>query len=206
MSNNEKQIGVKVNEQTWQEFRQDVRERHGGIRGHLKHEVEAALQEYIDASHGGDVNDRLTRIEDQLDELTGAVSEHEEKEKDQSVGSRVEQRMGEVIDTIEKEVEGSPKVHEEVVEMAIREHAGKSDPTIRQYKRLLTDEAELFTHPVNDSLYFRDATDYTAAMNSLAKGGKFTSDEYREAVDRHGEEWWRQQLPDESGDDPAGFQ
>jgi len=132
MSQNEKQIGVKVNAELWQQFRSDVQDRHGAIRGHLKHEVESALREYMDASHGGDVNDRLMRIESQLDELAGAVSEQDEKKKRESVGSRIESRMEKIASMIESEASMTDKVHEQVVEMAIREHAGKSAPTLRQ--------------------------------------------------------------------------
>jgi len=60
------QPGVEVDGELWEEFREEVRARRGGIRGHLKTELEAALREYIE---GGDptpdqINARLQRIED----------------------------------------------------------------------------------------------------------------------------------------------
>ena len=206
MTNTEKQIGVKVNAELWEQFRSDVQDRHGAIRGHLKHEVENALREYMDASHGGDVNDRLTRIESQLDTLTDAVPESDETKKDSGVSQTVENRLTKIRETIEREADGQPKVHEKVVELAIKEHAGKSAPTLRQYKDLLQDERDLFDHPAKDSLYFRDPTEYVLAMNAMRKGGKLDGETYHDIVAEYGEEWWLAQQPEDDTDDTKGFQ
>jgi len=206
MTNTEKQIGVKVNAELWSQFRADVEDRHGAIRGHLKHEVENALREYMDASHGGDVNDRLTRIESQLDDLTDAVSESGETKKDSDVSATVENRLNKIRETIEREADGQPKVHEKVVELAIKEHAGKSAPTLRQYKQLLQEERDLFDHPAKDSIYFRDATEYVLAMNAMRKGGKLDGETYHDAVNEYGKEWWLAQQPEDTTDDTKGFQ
>jgi len=206
MSNTEKQIGVRVSEELWNRFRQDVQDRHGAIRGHLKHEVESALREYMDASHGGDVNDRLTRIESELETIRGSVVENDETKKDSGLSSTVENRMAKIRETIEKEADGQPKVHEKVVELAIKEHAGKSAPTLRQYKQLLQEERDLYAHPMKDSLYFRDPTEYVLAVNAMAKGGKIRGKRYDEILAEYGKEWWLAQQPNDNTDEPTGFQ
>jgi len=58
-----KQIGVSVDEELWRKFRQDVKERHGGVRGALGHEVENAIRQYLAENHDPDMADRLRRIE-----------------------------------------------------------------------------------------------------------------------------------------------
>jgi hypothetical protein len=60
-----KQPGVEIDADVWRRFRQEVSDRRGGVRGHLRTEVENALLDYI---HGGDttpneINARLQRIE-----------------------------------------------------------------------------------------------------------------------------------------------
>jgi len=87
--------------------------------------------------------------------------------------------------------------------MAIREHAGSSAPTLRQYKQMLRQEKVLFPHPTKDSLYFRDATDYVKAVNAMAKGGKISQQSYDDILEQHGEDWWLNQQED---DEPTGFQ
>jgi len=206
MANSSKQIGVRVDESLWQEFRDDVAERKGGVKGHLRSEVETALREYINASEGGDTHDRLTEIEGQLDELTALVRESDEKKKDSGVSQTTEQRVNDIVEQIDDETGNSPKVHEEVVELAIRENAGSSSPTIRRYKELLQQDEHLFEHPTNDRRYFTDAEDYVKATNALRKAGKLRAKPYSEIVNNYGEEWWLSQQEQQTDDQPVGFQ
>lgn len=43
------------------------------VRGHYRSETETAIEEYLNASQGGDTHDRLNRIEDRIDDLADAV-------------------------------------------------------------------------------------------------------------------------------------
>lgn len=206
MSDETTQTGVQFDADLWQRFRENVRARKGGIDGHLRNELEQALRNYLDASDDGDIDDQLTRIEDRLDRLADAVSSEGKKKKDESLSSRTENRLDDIRDQIQDETDDSPKVHEEIVEMAIRENAGGSDPTIRRYKELLQQDRDLFPHPNRDRMYYRDPVEFVQATNAMRKGGKLKGDEYNELVDTYGEEWWLQQdaAADES-DDPKGF-
>jgi hypothetical protein len=206
MADNTTQPGVRLNESVWQQFRDDVRERKGVVQGHLKHELEQALKEYINASHGGDTHDRLTEIEAQLQELTDAISEQPEKKKDSGISSVTEERLSDVRDEIDEKRSGQPKVHEDVVEMAIRNNAGSSTPTIRRYKRLLKQDRVLYPHPTEGSLYFCEAEDFTRAVNSMVKGGKIKQKTYDELVDHYGSTWWEEQLSEEQTDGGVAFQ
>jgi len=205
MSDDSTQPGVRIDASVWNQFRQDVRDRHGTVRGHLGSEVERALKAYLDASTGGDTNDRLTNIEQELKEVRTLLESEQEKKKDSDISSTTEQRLDAIRDTIEKESDDSPKVHEQVVELAIRENAGGSDPTIRRYKQLLQNDRDLFPHAGNDSLYFRDATDFVTATNAMRKGGKIDADEYGKMLNEYSEDWWRDKLPDENSDGGRAF-
>jgi len=203
MANGEKQIGVKVDEQLWKEFRQDVSDRKGRVHGHLKTEVETALREYINASDGGDTNDRLTRLEHQMDRVVGLLEETQSKKENSDVGSRVESKLEDIIETVNKEADGAPRVHDSVIEMAIESHAGYSDPTIKQYKELLRKRREAFPDPRSDSSYhYLDAGIYCQAVNEMVQDREISQKEYTDIVeDQYTRDWWSTQLEKvESGD------
>lgn len=206
MTNETVQPGTRIDKSVWEEFRQDVIERRGSVRGHLASEVENALQEYINASEGGDTHDRLTTIEQELRDVRTLLEEQDENKKRSSLSQTTESRLASIRDTIHDETDGSPKVHEKVVEFAIREHAGGSEPTIRRYKELLQNDNELFPHPSEDRRFFLDATDFVKATNALAKGSKISQQQYDEILADYGEDWWRSQLEAKDEQTEPGFE
>lgn len=197
MSNtNSKQIGVRLDSEVWQAFRQDVKERHGTVRGQLKPEVENALQEYMDASHGGDVSDRLTRLEEQMNRVVDLLETTATKKQDSDVSNTVENRVEKIIETVESEANGAPRVHDSVVEMAIKQHAGQSNPTIAKYKELLQEREFAFEDPRSDSsYYYLSAPKYCQAVNEMVKERDISQKEYLEIVeDTFNRDWWADQL------------
>lgn len=68
------QPGVRVDENTWHRFRQFVQDQHGGIRGNLRTELEAALQNHMDAAHGPN---ELQRIENDVATIKAMLAEGE---------------------------------------------------------------------------------------------------------------------------------
>lgn len=186
MSNNETQIGVQVNSSLWQEFRNDVQMRKGGIRGHLKTEVENALRAYLDASEGGDNNDRLARIESDVETILATLEETEEKKKHSGVGKRVEDRLDSIKDYIENQSGGSPVVGKKLVEAAIADVAGSSDPTMRQYKQLLDRDGWYYEHPATDSRVFVDEDRWVEAVQAHRQDKDITRQRYEELVTDYG--------------------
>lgn len=205
MSNDKTQPGTRISSNVWKQFRQDVQERKGAVNGYLGQELENALLEYMNASDGGDTHDRLTEIEKEVRDIRTLLEQETETKTNSGVSSTTENRLREIQDRIDEETGSSPKVHDEVVTLAIRQVAGSSKPTINRYKELLKEDRELFPHPANDSMYFRDATDFTQAVNALRRGGQVKKSTYSEIVNEYGEQWWRSQLPNEDNAEP-GFQ
>lgn len=210
-NNNEQQIGVKINSGLWSEFRDDVQRRHGAIRGHLKHEVENALREYINASEGGDTHDRLTNIEEELAALRGEIAEIDETKKRSGLSKTVENRLDAIKEEIHEESDGAPRVHEQVIEMAIKKHAGQSKPTLRQYKKLLRDEDAAFEDPrPGNSYYFRSAPQFCAGVNQMYQDGEIEKTTYLELVEgEFTRDWWGEQVDrfeNGSEDTTPGFQ
>ena len=194
MSDNETQIGVKVNKSLWQEFRSDVKARKGGIRGHLKTDLENALREYINASEGGDTHDRLAQIESDVQRILSTLEETEEKKKDSSVGKRVEDRLDSIKEYVENQSGGSPVVGEKLIESAIAEIAGSSEPTIRQYKGLLERDGWYNPHPMNDNRVFVDEDRWVNAVQVLRQDGDISQKRYQELVTGYGVEQFKERY------------
>lgn len=210
-SSNKVQPGVRINSSVWKEFRQDIQGRKGSVRGHLKSELENALEAYIDGSHGGDTNDRLRRLESQLEDVHEEVcgDEHEcrKKKKDSDVGTKTERRLDEIQNVIQRETGNSVKVHEAVVRQAIEEVAGHSEPTIRRYKQMLVDREMLFPTPRSESKsFFRDATEFAKVVNQFAENSVISQEKYNDILNDYGPDWWQEQLPSDSDDKERGFQ
>lgn len=139
---NTTQPGVRVDSGLWEEFRQDVADRRGGTRGHMKTELENAIHNYIEASKGGDLEDRIRRIENTLESLDEGVGtlvdeNQRKKNKDSSVSDTVKDRVEKIGERLEREANGAMKVHESIVNNAIEDIAGSSRPTLNRYKEML---------------------------------------------------------------------
>lgn len=204
MSDGRTQRPPPVDAELLERLKESVEERHGRLYGHYRSELESAIEEWLNASEGGDTHDRLTRIENDLSEIKDAVMDREPKKKKEiPSGSVTEKRLNKITTAIASETANAAKVPATIVEQAIREHAGGSGPTVRRYKRLLKQDQELFDHPTKDTVYFRDATDFVLAVNAARKGGKIRQEQYDAFVDPYGEEWWIEQQP---GTDERGFE
>lgn len=196
MGDQTRQVGIEVDSDLLDEFREDVKTRHGSVYGHMRSELENAIREYLNASDGGDTHDRIKRLEDQMDRVVTLLENSERKKEDSDVGKRVESKLEDIIETVDREADGAPRVHEKVIEAAIEEHAGYSDPTIRQYKNLLKKRGEAFEDPRESmNYYFREAPLFCDAVNAMVRDGDIKQKEYLGIVeDEYGRDWWREQL------------
>lgn len=187
-------VTVRVDRDVWVAFEEFVATSEDKTRGAKPKHLENALREYLD-------DDRTARLESKIDEIHEAIVADEEKKKKErsytnSASATTENRLQKIRATIAEETANAAKVHATTVEMAIRQHAGSSDPTIRRYKTLLLQDRELFEHPLPDKdLYFTDPTDFVLATNAATKGGKLRQDTYDTLLERYGEDWWKDQLP-----------
>jgi len=181
-------IGTQVDEQLWNQFRQDVKGRKGRIRGHLSAELERAIREYINASQGGDTHDRLTRIESTLESIEDTLSETGGKKQDSDVGSTVEKRAEKINTELAELTNGGHVVADDIVELAIEKHAGDSDPTLRKYKQKLLDQEQLLEHPSKDDHYFRDSVEWVVAVQQLRQNKAISQQRFAELVRDYGKE------------------
>lgn len=186
----EVQPGVRIDSRVWEQFRADVQDRRGSVRGHLRTELENAIREYVAASKGGDMNDRLRRIENHLesiDEQVGGLSGDDEckKTKDSGVSSTVKNRLEAIESQIEREAGDATKVHESVINQAIEDNAGSSRPTLERYKEMLEQRHIAHKWPIEDSkTWWLDNEQFVRVLDSNYPNRN------NEFANLYGEEWF----------------
>jgi hypothetical protein len=191
---NLKQPGVRVSESLWNEFRQDVADRRGGTRGHMRTELENAIASYIEASKGGDVTDRLRRIENQLEDIDEGMGdlldgEGRKKNKDSAVSSTVQNRLEKIREQIKRESGDAEKVHESVVNKAIEDNAGSSRPTLERYREMLQQRHIVHEWPTETSkTWWLDTEKFATVLQSNLPNVAY------DFKQEYGEEWFEKQL------------
>jgi len=202
---NQVQPGVRISSSVWNEFRQDIQQRKGMVRGHLKSEVENALEAYIDGSHGGDTNDRLRRIENHVesirDELDSQSDDTRKKKKDSSVTSRTKKLLEAIGDQIHREAGDASTVHVSVVNQAIEDNAGSSRPTLERYKEMLKQRHYAFENPSEQSeSWFLDGDVFVQVVESNFP--QKTND----IATEYGKEWYDETVSEIRDEEPeVGF-
>jgi len=199
------QPGTMLNRSLWEEFRQDVKERHGIVRGHLRHELENAIREYINASEGGDTHDRLRRLENNMEHVTRQVDtlvddSKQKKNKDSGVSQTVKNRLADIESQIQREIGDADKAHVSVVNKAIEDNAGSSRPTLERYKEMLEQRHIAHEWPSDDSdTWWFDSEKFVTVVDQQFG--------YHEMTERYGSEWYDSMLDEIEGDsNTPGFQ
>jgi len=199
------QPGTMLNRSLWEEFRQDVKERHGIVRGHLRHELENAIREYINASEGGDTHDGLRRLENNMEHVTRQVDtlvddSKKKKNKDSGVSQTVKNRLADIESQIQREIGDADKAHVSVVNKAIEDNAGSSRPTLERYKEMLEQRHIAHEWPSDDSdTWWFDSEKFVRVVDQQFG--------YHEMTERYGSEWYDSMLDEIEGDsNTPGFQ
>jgi len=194
------QPGTLIDKALWEQFRKDVKDRHGVVRGHLKHELENAIKEYINASEGGDTHDRLRRLENQIEDIHQFVESDRKKNKDSGVSETVKNRLQSIESQIQREIGDADKAHVSVVNKAIEDNAGSSRPTLERYKEMLEQRHIGHEWPSEDSdtWWFNNEKFVKVVDNQF---------DYHTLSERYGQEWYDEMLDDVVSDGGTpGFQ
>lgn len=170
------QPGTLVDEQLWQQFRHAVEENKGGVRGHLRSELETALRLYInnDADVSAvQVNQRLARIESELGvagtnggtdaleagEHTHAPSEPELDGKP-AANASTDKKVAYLAECIlDQEVPHEREFDEiarSVLVDTVKDEYGFRSDTAKRYVELLVDHFGLREHPKVDAILVTD--------------------------------------------------
>lgn len=121
---------AKVDEDVKEQFTEFVIDTKGQKYGEMGRMLERAMQEYMD-------NDRLARVEAQLDEIQGQLSEEKGERKNTHAGGSVREREDAIINDLL--TEETKQVHRRDIEKVIEQHDLTADKTIKKYLQNITD-------------------------------------------------------------------
>lgn len=208
MSDGLTQPGTRIDETLWAEFRDFVAERNGGVKGYLRQELEHALKNHMELSETGEGELHIELLRDEMQALREDVqaleSDTPQKEKT-NTGDTVQERAEQISQLIRSDF-GTGPISETAIETAIREVAGGSAPTIRQYRRLLKSDFPLYDNPSpkpTRPFVFGDG-EYAEAVQNFADMGVISQEEYNDAItDLGGEDRFRELIDADSETDPT---
>jgi len=167
MSNNV-QPGVKIDESVWKDFRENIKARKGGVRGHLRTELETAIRLYINGEHdetAEQINARLSRIESELGVAEADGGAHtsnadphthtptpapDEKPDPQAPTDKKVRWLAERFKEDHGDKKQIPKADFKDV---VKDAYGFRADTAKRYVEALIDHFEYVTHPSNDVIY-----------------------------------------------------
>lgn len=168
------QPGTEVDAELWQRFREEVEARRGGVRGHLRNELENALRGYIDGGDAtpADINRRLARIEAavEVEATDGGLDTSEssrcthtpiqaedvpdERPHPQSASEKKVAWLAECVHQEENGGKGKiTMVHEDVIRDVVKDEYSFTADTARRYHDEVVNYFDLVEHPFNDVLY-----------------------------------------------------
>jgi hypothetical protein len=173
----EKQPGVKIDADVWENFREEVRERHGVVRGHLKTELENALRQYSgdSGSTAIDIERRLARVEAEVgveatDGGTDISNEAECTHTPEQALDAPDERPHPQAATKQKVLWLADRVLDaesvaqnelsmtsaDTVRDVIQEEYDFKDDTAEDYIEKVTEALGLVNHPFNEVLFVTD--------------------------------------------------
>jgi len=199
------QIGVEVDEDLWNELREDVRERKGKVRGVLGDEVENAIRHYLHNGPDRGTPQQLSDIEARLNRIEGAVgveatdggtdtsqpamdthtrdpaldAPDERPHPRGDTKAKVRWLAAAVLDAEGAELDDLKMTHENTVRGVIEDEYDFGTDKTNEYIDKVTDHLGLVDHPLNDVLYVTE----TERENILEDQREESRDDVRDKLD-----------------------
>jgi len=192
------------------EFKQAVKNYHGGTRNYYRSEVENALRDRIKVLRDEGASESNVSNEDLLKRLNeigasppGGVSQTQADREEPKRSSEVFRKVAAIAAEVRADARERDRPHVDVVVVnrIIREIAGTTDKTVKKYRTLLRERRELYPHPSEQ----RSAW-YTEPEALIVSVEHELSDERVGQVFAGGyypydEDWWETHAPDGFFDD-----
>jgi len=160
------QPGAEIDAALWERFREDIRERKGAVRGHLRTELETALRQYLDDNSAPE----LSRVESKVDYLLSELDvdpadaptptppqnerthTHAPAEKPPA-NSATEKKVLWLASQVEAEVgDDFLEVPKATLRDVVKDEYGFRSDTAKRYVDELIEHFGLVDHPNNDVL------------------------------------------------------
>lgn len=199
-------LSARVEEDVRDAFREYTHEVKGQVRGEFGRLVERAMREYMERDRLARLDERLEQIEERQDEILHLLRNEDVPVQTDRTHSHTDRVAN--LDNLEPQVrkgvkstlEHLPdKVSESDFEQAVHK-AGRTDPrTVEKYEKLLesrgillpdprtSSEYKWFSSPMKFALVCEQnrglsAEDIAELIDSLEAFGKFSAEEYRDAL------------------------
>lgn len=158
------QPGGRVDKQTYEDFREYVRRQHGQVRGNLGRELEKAMEDRMNLSHGPEP---IQRIEDDVATIKAMLADAEAdggstpRTPSETASTHTHSRSGKPgakaprsakIDYLIGEIEAdrdSGETTRDHIRHTIREEYSFADGTIDEYEELILKKLDARMHPVH---------------------------------------------------------
>lgn len=207
-SNDNVQIGPRIDPQVWSDFKDFVEAKHGKTSGVTSEEVEAALKRHMGESELQQVDERLHRIESELgiqppqsDSPTG----ERERVSNGSVSNgsdpsapkqhnQLNPRTQDRVDEILSELPG--RFTSDQLDAAIENVAGASYKTKKKYRNLLLDRTLIVPAGwSDDDEYYQDRSKFAVAAVAAVETEQLHG-LYDKLAPKWGDDWLDNALPD----------
>jgi len=143
-------LNARVDKDVRDDFREFVKEKKGKVRGEFGRELERAMKEYMDRDRYARIEEEQAAMNDKLDAALAALADDGSHTHTASASPQTQTDKAQQIASIIRE-ENNVVFPTDDVEAAIRQVAGASDRTLRDYKQLLKTNGHAFEHPNSDS-------------------------------------------------------
>lgn len=182
-------------------FREHVKEKYGGIRGHYRRDVERMVRDWIAQHDSSNVPPEMQQIQEELDELRNQVDtiseEDSGKKKKDSLSKTTKNRLRSVNEQIHRESGETNLVHESIINRAIEDHAGSSEPTLRRYKEMLQSRKLAFKNPLpGTKTWFLDAEIFVNHVENHIHQLEYGLYDFER---EYGEDWWAEKGGGDEG-------
>jgi hypothetical protein len=163
-----KQVGLRVDENLYRQFKQDVKDRRGRWNGVAGEELEKAMREYLTGPYGengNDIHDRLARIEEAvgIEAADGGTHTLPDAEHTHTPTERpdpqtaTETKVKWLAKCVEHRVnEGFEEVPEQILKDVVADEYGFRRDTAKRYVERLINHFDLVDHPTADLLVTSD--------------------------------------------------
>jgi predicted transcriptional regulator len=130
--------------------------------------VRQAILEYLDYDRWDRVEGRLDRIESQLEDVAGALSDGDTHTHKQTQASETVERTLAIAERIDSN--HGPVLDASVVDRAIKDIAGADKRTISKYRDELRERNHLYQHP-NDDLerWYTDREEWSSDLGDYVR-------------------------------------
>jgi hypothetical protein len=169
------QPGTEIDAELWRQFREEVEARRGGVRGHLRNELENALRAYIRSGDAtpAELNERLARIEAAVgvEATDGGTDTSEPRQYTERPGTEIDDKPHENTSThrkvawlarrlLDNESIDDPEswaTAKPTIFQLVKDEYRFTDEKCDEYVTNVIDYLDLVAHPENDVVVMTEA-------------------------------------------------